>query len=501
MGVLVMTVGGKSTNGFFAWQTAAWGGALWLLFVMTGHFSTWGKPSDLYWGLSLVGMIESFAAIGQYVRIWPVYNDSFPVTGTFDNPAGLSACLTICFPTAIYFIASDAARTKVWGGIAVVSVVIAVILSGSRTGMVAVGYLATAAAYRYLLKGRRPAFVERMILFSIGMTVLAGLYCWKKDSADGRLLVWNCSLEMIVDAPVIGHGHDAFQAKYMDYQAKWLAKHPEEKWERLAGNVRHPFNEYLRIVVEYGLSGLLIAAWAIWLLWRWYCRCRPEDRPLFQCIGGAGICGFFSYPLSYPAVCVLLVLLLSVIARERFVCCGDGRSFKAGIGALAVAVLMVNLYWNHAEREWYRISRLSLKNQTEDVMTDYARLYPFLREDPLFLYNYGAELHVAELWMESLRILTECTRGLNDTDVQMLLADNYSRLGEYNQAERHYSCAAQMCPNRFMPLYRLVKLYRQTGQCAEARQLARKIVTKPVKVPSYRVNRIKREMEEYLRSL
>lgn len=347
MGVLVMTVGGKSTNGFFAWQTAAWGGALWLLFVMTGHFSTWGKPSDLYWGLSLVGVIESFAAIGQYVRIWPVYNDSFPVTGTFDNPAGLSACLTICFPTAIYFIASDAARTKVWGGIAVVSVVIAVILSGSRTGMVAVGYLATAAAYRYLLKGRRPAFVERMILFSIGMIVLAGLYCWKKDSADGRLLVWNCSLEMIVDAPVIGHGHDAFQAKYMDYQAKWLAKHPEA----------------------------------------------------------------------------------------------------------------------------------------------------------LFLYNYGAELHVAELWMESLRILTECTRGLNDTDVQMLLADNYSRLGEYNQAERHYSCAAQMCPNRFMPLYRLVKLYRQTGQCAEARQLARKIVTKPVKVPSYRVNRIKREMEEYLKSL
>ena len=133
------------------------------------------------------------------------------------------------------------------------------------------------------------------------------------------------------------------------------------------------------------------------------------------------------------------------------------------------------------------------------MLTDYALLYPFIRENPLFLYNYGAELHVAELWTASLRILTECARCLNDTDVQILLADNYGRLGEYDRAERHYRRAARMCPNRFMPLYRLVKLYRQTGREAEARQLAGDIIAKSVKVPSFRVDRMKREMEEYLR--
>ena len=88
---------------------------------------------------------------------------------------------------------------------------------------------------------------------------------------------------------------------------------------------------------------------------------------------------------------------------------------------------------------------------------------------------------------------------MNDMDVQMLLADNYSRLGEYDRAERHYRRAARMCPNRFMPLYRLVKLYGQTGRDAEARQLAGEIIVKPVKVPSFRVDRMKREMEKYLR--
>lgn len=38
-----------------------------------------------------------------------------------------------------------------------------------------------------------------------------------------------------------------------------------------------------------------------------------------------------------------------------------------------------------------------------------------------------------------------------------------------------------MCPNRFMPLYRLVKLYGQTGRDAEGRQLAGEIIVKPVK--------------------
>ena len=125
-------------GGFFAWQTAAWGGAMWLLFVMTGYFSAWGKPADWYGGLSFVGAVEAFAGIGQYAGIWPVYSASFPVTGTFDNPAGLAACLAICFPAALYFMASRPVGAKVWGGLSALSMGAAVVLSGSRTGMVAV---------------------------------------------------------------------------------------------------------------------------------------------------------------------------------------------------------------------------------------------------------------------------------------------------------------------------------------------------------------------------
>ena len=95
VGILAV-VGGKSAGGFFAWQTAAWGGAMWLLFVMTGYFSAWGKPADWYGGLSFVGAVEAFAGIGQYAGIWPVYSASFPVTGTFtDHQSHLLFCQMI----------------------------------------------------------------------------------------------------------------------------------------------------------------------------------------------------------------------------------------------------------------------------------------------------------------------------------------------------------------------------------------------------------------------
>ena len=41
--------------------------------------------------------------------------------------------------------------------------------------------------------------------------------------------------------------------------------------------------------------------------------------------------------------------------------------------------------------------------------------------------------------------LEECLRGLNDTDVRLLLADNYAHLREWELAERHCRRASRMC--------------------------------------------------------
>ena len=106
---------------------------------------------------------------------------------------------------------------------------------------------------------------------------------------------------------------------------------------------------------------------------------------------------------------------------------------------------------------------------------EYARLYPVMKGNPLFLYNYGAELNRLGLWKESHEITLECLAGWNDMDVHMLLAGSLEKLGNYGQSKEHLLKASNMCPNRFMPLYRLMKLYRLQGKVKEAECVALEI--------------------------
>ena len=52
-----------------------------------------------------------------------------------------------------------------------------------------------------------------------------------------------------------------------------------------------------------------------------------------------------------------------------------------------------------------------------------------------------------------------------------------------------------MCPNRFIPLYEMARIYEGTGRRKEAKTVAEVIVGMDVKVPSREVEEIKSEMK------
>ena len=56
-----------------------------------------------------------------------------------------------------------------------------------------------------------------IVLFSVFL--LTGIYFMKKNSADGRLLIWNISKEIIKDHPLYGVGYGRFATFYNDTQA------------------------------------------------------------------------------------------------------------------------------------------------------------------------------------------------------------------------------------------------------------------------------------------
>ena len=81
-------------------------------------------------------------------------------------------------------------------------------------------------------------------------------------------------------------------------------------------------------------------------------------------------------------------------------------------------------------------------------------------------------------------------------DTVLLIADNAKECGDADMAEEYYRLASRMCPVRFVPLYGLFRLYEELNQLDKMEKVGIVIISKPMKVSSFKV----REIKSYVRS-
>jgi O-antigen ligase len=459
------------------------------------------------WVVYLVCIVQACYGLCQYIDWLPSNHSKFAITGSFDNPAGFAAILGTGFPTGLllFIRAKETGRYLILTGLTVI--VLSVFLSGSRAGTVAItiSFLIFLILQTNITSRFRQIRFYKLKLASILVFLLVSafiLYFQKRDSANGRLLIWKVSTEMVKDKPFWGHGYGAFKAEYMDYQAKYFKENPDSKFGFLADNVKHPFNELIKILVEFGLIGLsLLFAFIFFVL-----RVIKKSKSEFQALTLSGLAAFlifagFSYPSRYIAVWLLLAFYLLLLLPVKEFRIENNPLTLIGrvltIVACSLGLLYIEMQMK-SEIKWKTIAQNSLKGETIAMLPEYKKLYPLLKTNPFFLYNYGAELDVAGKFDESLDVLAECQEDFNDYDLQMLLADNYYKKGELTKAIETYKYASNMIPCRFLPLYQLFEIYKETGQADMASQYADKIINKKVKIPSGTVSYIQREANAFL---
>ncbi|WP_455498203.1 hypothetical protein [Coprobacter sp.] len=141
------------------------------------------------------------------------------------------------------------------------------------------------------------------------------------------------------------------------------------------------------------------------------------------------------------------------------------------------------------------LTRQTITKNSKTLLSKYARLYSEWNGNPMFLYNYGAVLNIFKEYKNSNNIMFECTKFLNDYDVQMLIADNYYNMKQWDMANKHYIIASQMIPNRFMPLYKRMLLYETAQNKHLSLYMAHIIINKPTKIPSNTINKIKHDAQ------
>lgn len=466
-------------------------------------FSIMGIYRPFYLLLIIIGMMVAMIGLFQYFGLFHSFHSSFLVVGPFDNPAGISIFLASLSPFFLFFI-YEKKRGMFYAILGFLLISTVVILSESRTAVFSVFVVLSYCVYKYFSFKRHQYVVCWIAL--MGILLVIALFYLKPDSANGRLLIWRCCLDLIGLHPYTGAGYGSFRGHYMPEQANFLFDCQSLTWKQLASNVFHPFNEYLKILIEQGLVGFLLVGSIFTSIIRFYRKYKTQEKEVaFLSLIVIGICAFFSYPMEYPVIRLLTAFLVGILLSRPM----DSSAVKYWrinksflILSLICSVVLIGSisYQFYYEMRWKKLVDVEDSFQNGEYIDSYRLLYneTYLHSKPAFIYSYSVALNEEEMYEESNAIINENLYRLNDYDIQLLQAYNYLKLGKLDSAQIHFHIASNMIPNRFVPLYELFKIYKKKGRLSDARREAMKIANKPVKVMSPKIVFIKRDVNNYL---
>lgn len=348
-------------------------------------FSSSGNVQGV--SMSICFVIASLAIYGilQYNGI---IGDSkgMPVSGNYDNPAGFAVTISAALPFVLSGLTCENKPLRIFHIFTLIISVIALVYSGSRSGLVSMLTIFLLGGYKFLGK----KYILKWGIVIALVVVTAALCVHKYDSVSGRILIWICCLRMSKEHLLFGSGPGGFESHYMDFQASYLALHPDSTYAMLADTVQYPFNEYLYVLVNYGVCGLmLVFIYFGYMIFLYRKHKSPDKLTALLSVCAVAVFAMFSYPSMYPFTWFVVLYGTYVLMYEEKTRWRPGKLLKIAIGASAMIVSVYvckNVYgWAESEVRWTRIAKSGRIDR--DVLDEYSELYKVLSSDRYFMYN------------------------------------------------------------------------------------------------------------------
>ena len=332
-----------------------------------------------------------------------------------------------------------------------------------------------------------------LILICLCTYLISGLYSYKKDSADGRILIWKISLEMVKDKPILGYGFDGFRKNYMNYQAAYLQeKQLPETINNLADDNHHAFNEFLRIIIEQGIIGVIILFIFLttigYTIYKYKLYIDTVSRTIISCLTALLFFSFFSYPMSTFHINALIVILMAGLACSS----QDTPIWKLQIRSISLIIpysiifFISSVYlfsYSKANSDWLN----TLKGvYTNDNILEEARKK--LSGNPYFLSTYGKYLNKKKRYSKAASILSQSIKEYPSYYTVMELGISYKAQKKYTEAMHCFYKAMHMIPHKIKPLYFMMELYYDQKDYKSAIQLSNRILCKQPKIRSSELN-------------
>lgn len=422
--------------------------------------------------LFLSGITEILLGLLQLSGIQKSHHNGYLFTGSFYNPGPYACYLAVLLPIAVFAFRNTEykllSRMARWLGTGIVlACIILIPASLSRTAMIAAAVGSVLAYWdelKVFLAKYRPSCVFRILLAVLVIAV--GLYAVKKDSADGRMVMWKIAMRAAAEVPLNGVGWDNVAGAYGEMQERYFELgHGTEEEKMVADAPEYVLNEYLQIAIAFGplaaIGMIVVLAGALVVSF------RKRNYGISGSVAAIALVMTASYPLQFP----LFTITITLILLEAWL---SSSHILVSLTGSAVTVLACALLFTH-------YSKTDVQNR----------------------FGCGLSLHRSHDYRKSNTILIPLIMKSSDPMILNIIGKNYQALAMPDSAEYYFRKSIFRCPNRLYPHYLLMKLYADSASFDPSKCLneANTLLTMPVKIPSPAIDEMQQEAKSMINKL
>lgn len=466
----------------------------------------------------LTGLVEAVWGMQQLHGYAYSNHSLFRLTGSFFNPGPYCGYLAVVLPVCLWAALKFQKGMHYFAWICVGAILIVLPAGMSRSAWMAavvacgwvywterIGWEKAKAAYKRYKNATIPFIAIVAILAGCA---IAGVYGMKRDSADGRLLMWKVTGKAIAGQPLAGTGLGGFPAAYAEAQGEYFATGTATGQEKqVAGCPEYAFNEYLQIGLEQGIGGLIV--FVLWLGSMGYYGIRNRQHGAVGGVLALAVFAVSSYPLQLPSFWMILVFLGAICVTK------DGTQARSSalsvssaypitiislLSLASVCLFILQKGQYEVYKRWGRMQMVYNNKAYESVSEDYKDLHDKLKHKPEFLFEEAQCLSKTGRYAEAIRVLERAKRLSGDPMIRYMIAKNRQATGDYREAERELLHAIGILPERLYPYYLLAKLYAEPAfyQADKFRAAAGAVLTKEPKVESSAIREMRTEIKKIL---
>ena len=494
--------------------------AVFAFFIIKKHVRTVDVASMTVFSIIMIGTCSSLYSVFQYVTqstavLWqerPI-NYANRYGSVFVNPNHHAGFLNCIIPITFSFLFFSRGRkiAKIIGVLALCVMVFALYLTKSRGGWIAATLVTSVLMFLFLKKSVAKYSVPLLVIgvLSVGVGVfyfsdgfrerLLGVFSTNSNqSGMFRAWLWLPAFQMWVDHPIFGVGPGQFNIRFPEYRTALTQLNPI-----------HVHNDFLEILVEYGLIGGLLV---LGLIGQIFTIINPALKREVGCIIKTGcvysdktfvfigctastigilVHSFFEFNLRIPAILMLLAICVSLLlalsdqeSMARVTLKYKKASLVYSLAVVGLVIYSAPIWFQLAREDRLLQSALQRFEGNPYLFSDLVEASRIMPDNPETHFWLGEEIRrsIEKKSISTSFSIAEALVCLNRSSIinpfnartQMTIGRALLEKGDRTEAYAAFEKAYKMSPNDTLTINPLVGVALAQGDAIRARLLVDK---------------------------